>query len=278
MFVAEHADSFLDVRQGDRLRRRHYDGPFHRDVVDQGDVDVSGSRRHIHEEEVKLSPAHLQDHLLEGVASHRTSPDKSLFRIGEIADRHPFHTVFLDREEYFLVFRNLLGSRYFLLGAGHKGNRRSINIGVCEAHFVSEPGEGDRQVDGHGGFTHTALAGCYSDDMADVAYLFHSEVEARFLLRSFILLDYRLDFDLGPFRRIADYRSPGGSDEIFSQRIPFLREGQGDGNQVSIHRDGVHQSQFDYTLALTGGMDHLEEHIHNVPFAHYLTIFISLRR
>ena len=78
--VAEHVHTFFHVRKSYVLRSCNNHCALHRDVMYEADVDVARSRRHIYEQEVQFAPAHLQNHLLEGIACHRASPDKGLLR------------------------------------------------------------------------------------------------------------------------------------------------------------------------------------------------------
>ena len=59
----------------------------------------------------------------------------------------------------------LSGADFGLLGgAHHERNVGAVDVGVDEAHALAEPRERDGQVDGDGGFAHSALAGTDGDD------------------------------------------------------------------------------------------------------------------
>ena len=197
--VAEHVDALFDIGEGDGLRGSDDDGAAERNVVYQRDVDVAGSRRQVDEQEVEMSPFDLQEHLLERIAGHRTPPDQGLFRPGEIADAHPFHAVFFNRDDDLLAavvdfsvdgerIAHLVIDFHFgdvFLGTGHLRDGRTVHIGISQADFVAEPGECDGQVDGYGGFADTALSGGDGNDAADVKKLFHAEFERAFLRLGF---------------------------------------------------------------------------------------------
>ena len=86
ILVAEHVHAFLNIGQSHILRRAHDYGSFERNVVNEADVDITCSRGHVYQKEVKLTPTYLKNHLFECIASHWTTPDESLFRTCEISD------------------------------------------------------------------------------------------------------------------------------------------------------------------------------------------------
>ena len=266
MFVAEHIHALLHIGKSNRLRGGHHQCSLDRDVIHQTDVDVPRSRRHVYEKEIQLTPAYLQDHLLESIAGHGTSPDESLLALREVSDGHPLHAVLLDRQDDLLSFPGLLCKRHLSLGAGHDRDRRAVDVSIGKSYLVPQTGKSDGQIDRNGGFAHPSLAGSDSDDVLHSGNLLQTEVQTGFLLRGLIpdnLSDSHLDT-----RKMADDGGTGTSGEIFSQRIPPFRESQGDSHLVAGDFHPADHSQFDYVLASPGRMHDLGENSKYFLFSH----------
>ena len=60
-------------------------------------MDVAGARRCIEDEVIQVTPVGIGDELLQGRASHATTPQSSRGRTYEEADAEQLHTIFLDR-------------------------------------------------------------------------------------------------------------------------------------------------------------------------------------
>ena len=119
-------------------------------------MDVAGSRRHVDEEEVQRAPVDLQDQLLEGVGCHGTAPYEGLPLLGEVADRHPFHPVFLEGDDVvFPVYFLRNGTVPF--SPGHYRHGRSVDVGVGKPHLVSEARQRHRQIHRDGGLAHASF-------------------------------------------------------------------------------------------------------------------------
>ena len=248
--VLEHVHAFLHVGEGHGLGRRDDDGAFHRNVVHQGDVDVAGARRQVDQEVVQRSPLHLQDHLLEGAAGHRPAPDERLARLGEIADGHPLDAVFLDGDEEFLaLFLAGLGLGLKLFRPGHDGHGRAVDVGVGEAHAVTQAREGDGEVHRDGGLAHAALAGGDGDDVRHLVHLVQAQVQRRLLRRRRLFHD-GLHLDLGAAGRVAVNRGPDGPDEVVLERIRPLAEAQRHRHLSVRHRHLLDHAEADDILVI----------------------------
>ena len=120
-------------------------------------MNVTRSRRHIYEQEVKFSPLYLQYHLFQRVAGHWPSPDECLALLCEIADRHPLHAEFFQRNNQFpRAFLHC--ARRHILGARHYRYRRTVNVGIGKSHLITEPRKSASQVNCNGAFANAALA------------------------------------------------------------------------------------------------------------------------
>ena len=255
--VAEHVDSLLYVCKGHVLRRADDYRSFERNVVHEADVDVARSRRHVYEKEVQLAPAYLQDHLLQCIAGHGTTPYERLLGLCEVSYGHPFDTIFLKRHDDFLVA--VLECVWHHAFAGcHLWNRRAIYVGVGESDLVAEAGEGDGEVHRYGRLADASLAGSDAYDVLDVCYLFKSEVKAGLLLRS-LFLDYGLYLDLGACRGVSYDRRLGAADEVFCEGVAVLGEckGHGYGAVAGLHR--LDHSKFNDILVSFRRVLHLLE-------------------
>ena len=181
-FVTEHIHTFLHIGQSHVLRSADDHGSFQRDVVHEADVYVTGSRRHVDQQEVQLAPPHLQNHLLQGVAGHRAAPDQCLLGLREIADRHPLDAIFLQRHDD-LLFSLLECIRHLTFRCRHLRNGRTIYVCISKAHLVAESCERYCKVDCNGRLSYATLSGSDADDVLHACHFLESEVEARFLFR-----------------------------------------------------------------------------------------------
>ena len=235
-------------------------------------MNVTGSRRHVDEQEVQDAPANLQNHLFQGVACHGTAPDKRLVGCGEIADRHPFHPIFFDGEDDLGAIFLFQGSGDGSLRVCHQGNGRAIDIGIGQTHAVAQAGQGDGQVDGHGGFAHAALAGGNADDVPHVVQLVQREVIHVGLFRGRrLLFHHGLYIYLRAGRGPAVQGRPGTSHQVFRQRVPPF--GKAEGYVYGLVGQGNlrHHTQFHNAFVAFRGVAHLGEQGQYLFLCHYFT-------
>ncbi len=139
----------------------------------------------------------------------------------------PFDAVFFDRDEEIVVLVLPVHLNLDAFRAGHDGNGRAVNICICQAHPVTQAGEGHGQVHGHGALAHTALAGGDSDDMAYLPQLLQVELDAVRSLGRRRFFHHGVHFHLRSAGQMAVQAGLGGSHQIVLQRIWTLGEGQG---------------------------------------------------
>ena len=233
----------------------------------KADVNVTGSRRHVDKKEIKLAPANLKNHLLKRIASHCTSPDKSLLRSCKVADRHPLHAIFLHRHDR--LFLSLLESlRHCTLGCRHLRNGRTVDVSIGKSYLVTKACKSDCEVDSHSRLAYAALSGSDTDDMLYILHLLETKVKARLLLRCRVL-DDSLDFNLSACSGISDDACLCTSDEVFCERVAVLREAEGHSDASISDLDILHHSQLDDILVSLCGVLHFLEPFHY--FVYHLT-------
>ena len=124
--------------------------------------------RKIDKQEVQPAPFGLVDHLAQGVGRHGVAPDQCVGGFNEEADRHEFDTHRVGRQDAILAV-DAFGIGQITLHAEHFGLRRSVNVGVEDAHAVTHVAQRERQIGRDGRFAHAALARCDGQHLADTA-------------------------------------------------------------------------------------------------------------
>ena len=148
----EHHDAFFGVDQRDVLRR----GDHHR----------AGHRV------VEVRPQRLLQHLHQRLAGHRPTPDHGVVVGHQVADGVGCQTIFHDRRHMGAVRRG----RAAVFRTQHGRNRRTIDIGIQNAHLRPFRRQGQRQVYGSRRFTDAAFAGADGDNVfhaVDPGLVFH---------------------------------------------------------------------------------------------------------
>jgi len=113
---------------------------------------VAGAGRHVDQEEVGLAPVHVGEELLQGLVQHRAPPDDGLVLAGEEAHGDALHVVGDRRHDH------LVDDHGRLVDAEHAGHREAVHVGIEDADFVAETGEGDGDVHRDRGLADAALA------------------------------------------------------------------------------------------------------------------------
>lgn len=131
-FFAE-IDFFADIAQGDLLRCCHDDGTEQVglfQILNNGDVLVTCTRRSIDDEVVEVFPKHIGQKLLDDTVLSRASPDNGVILVGKHKpDRHDRKVIFdVNWTPSFIALVDLL-----LFKTQHSGNRRSTNIDIKQS-------------------------------------------------------------------------------------------------------------------------------------------------
>ena len=221
--LVEHLDALARIQQGQVLGRGDDHRTRHRDLLRQGQLDVTGARRHVDHQVVEIAPVGLGHQLLQGSGGHRATPDHGRVVVGEEGHGHDFDTVGLDRHEPLLV----LDLRPGAFGdAEHDALARAIDIGVEDAHPGAFPGQGQGQVGGGGGLAHAALARCHRHHVLDVG-------QARYLGLGLVRDDHAAGLDLG---RAHAFQALDGQ---LQHLRPAIAEQAGGIAQLQADRDPV---------------------------------------
>jgi hypothetical protein len=93
---------------------------------------------------------------------HRSAPDERLVARIEEADGDDAEAVALDGDDAIFA-----GDTRSFFGTHHEGNVGAVDIGIEETDLVAEAREGEREIDGDGGFADASLAGADGDDGVD---------------------------------------------------------------------------------------------------------------
>ena len=115
------------------LRGRHNHDSVYRKRLEHRKRYIAGSRRHIHEQIVHVSPDCLVPELFYHAGNHRSSPDdRCLLVIQQQVDRHDLDTVLRLHRNHSIV-----RSVYLSMNSEHLRNRRTGNIRIHDAYLVS---------------------------------------------------------------------------------------------------------------------------------------------
>ena len=156
----EHLESLAGVDERDVLRRGDNHRSGDRDFLGEGELDVSGSGRHVDDEVIDVLPAGVLEELFEGLGHHRPAPDHRGIDVDEKADRDRLDAVAHHRLERLAV--SGLGPTG---DAEHHRLRGSIDIGIEHPDARSFRRERESQIHGCRRFSHPALAGGDRDDV-----------------------------------------------------------------------------------------------------------------
>ena len=160
--LGKHLECLARVLQAHVAGRGNDDCAGERHGLHQRDDHVAGARRQIDDEVIEFAPIHLLQELADDLVQHGSAHDQGLVAGRDVADGDGLDAV---RQ---IGFDAVAGADLGLLGrAHHERNIGAVDVGVDEADALSEPGEGNGQVDGDGGFADAALAGTDCDDLGD---------------------------------------------------------------------------------------------------------------
>ena len=86
--LAEHGQTFPGIGQRQILRGGDNHGPGQRGLLRNRQLNVTGSGRHIDDQNVQITPGHFPQHLGERTHHHRATPDHGRVLIHHKAHRH----------------------------------------------------------------------------------------------------------------------------------------------------------------------------------------------
>ena len=138
---SSHLDRLFHDHRDQILRTGHNDDPVYRQGLKNGQRDISGSRRHIDEHIVHITPDNIRPELGHGPGNHRAAPDDGIGLVLEQqVDRHDLDTgAGLNRQD-----PQLIADRTGL-EAEHLGNGRAGDIGVQHGDVMPAAAHLDRQ-------------------------------------------------------------------------------------------------------------------------------------
>ena len=177
MHLAEHLHPFFGVQQRNILGRGHHNGPRHRYLLRQGQLDITGSRRHIHDQIIQILPQGLLQQLLQGTAGHGPPPHHGRVFGGEITHGVGLQAQSRHRHKELILLYPGAGTRRH---TQHQGLARAINIRIQNTHPCPIRRQGQRQVDRGSGLTHPAFAGGHGNNILYLAHPFKGFALGRF--------------------------------------------------------------------------------------------------
>ena len=167
--LLEHRGGPPGVDQRDFLRRGDDDHPVELHLLDQGQLNVAGARRHVHHQHIQggllRSPGHLMHHLAHRRGGHGPAPDHRRTLVDHEADGHDLDPPGLQGNQLLLWMKLRIA-----VGPQHPWCRRPIDIGVQQADSQAKRREADRQADRDGGLAHPALAAGNSNHPTDIRW------------------------------------------------------------------------------------------------------------
>ncbi len=156
----EHLQAFARIEQSDVLRRGDDDGAGQRHTLAQGQLNVAGARRHVHDEVVEVLPRGLAQQLFEGLRGHGAAPDHGVVGFDQKADGHDLHAVVFQRLHVLAVAALRLAG-----DAHHHGLGRAVDVSVKQADTGTFRRQREREVGRGGALAHPAFARCHRDDV-----------------------------------------------------------------------------------------------------------------
>ncbi len=169
----EHDNAFFGVDQRDILRRGHHNGAGNRNVLRQRQLNITGARRHVQHQIIKIRPHCLLQHLQQRFAGHWATPDHRVIVRHQVSNGVGRQTVRHNRRHMGAVRR-----RWTLVFCPqHVWNGRAVDIRIQNADFRPFCRQRKRQVNGGRRFTHSTLARADGDDVlhaVNARLIFHA--------------------------------------------------------------------------------------------------------
>src|SRR4051794_19199530 len=124
----KHLEPFPSIKQRNVLWRCNNYGSRHGNLLSKRQLNITRSRRHIHDEVIHLIPARIIQQLLQRLSHHRTPPYHWGLNIDEQTDRHGLNAMRFHWLNAFAI-RGFRPSA----NAQHLGLRRAIDIRIQQA-------------------------------------------------------------------------------------------------------------------------------------------------
>ena len=187
-------------------------------------MNIAGARRRIEDKVIQLTPISIRNQLLQGRASHTATPQGSRSRTYEETDTQQFHTILFDRfNKVPAIFVNRI--RTLLLNAKHLRHGRTKDIGIEQAHLVTQLGKCDGEIGRNRTLAYSTLARAYGDDVLHLRKQFsYFRTRSRFELSNNLHLNLLRDMIMnGSLSRLHG---------TLQERIRITREEQ---NHLHFH-------------------------------------------
>ena len=179
----EHLERLARVEQGDVLGRGHDHRARDRDLLAQGELNVTGTGGQVDDQVVEIVPVGIGQQLFQRAGDHRSAPDHRRVFFDQVADRNSLQAITDTR---------LHGLAVAALGpaaAGeHAGLARTIDVRVEHADLAAFLLKRDGEIGGGGRLADATLTGCDGDDVTDLRQWFSA-------LLHFPRDDFRADFE-----------------------------------------------------------------------------------
>ncbi len=174
-----HANGLFHDHPHQFLGRGHHDDAVHRQRLKYCQGHISGSRRHVDEHIIHLSPGHILPELLQRAGDHRTSPD---YRIVFLFHQQ-VHGHHLDAGGGLCRIQPLfISPQIVIIYPEHLRNAGACNIRIQDTHTVSLSLHGHRTDARYQGFTHAALTADHGDHFFYMAARIRRHQKALFFL------------------------------------------------------------------------------------------------
>jgi hypothetical protein len=161
--LGKHRDGLAGVDHGDFLRGGDDDCAIERDCLDNGELNVTGARWEVEDEDIEFSPSDLLEELLGVSIGEGTADDDRGVVAEEEAHRHEFEAVGFDGNDAILT----VGIGRLVRNSEHQGNGGTVKITVEKADFEALLQECDGEVAGDSGLSDAAFAGADGNDAFD---------------------------------------------------------------------------------------------------------------
>ena len=122
--LSKHGNTPNHIKKGDILRRRNNNSACKRHFLGQGKLNITGSRREVHQEVIKLTPFYISKKLINCLHHHRSAPDQGGVLRNHKSYGHKTHTVFFYRDQFLALYLRLFRNPH------HYRDTGTINIRI----------------------------------------------------------------------------------------------------------------------------------------------------
>src|SRR3990170_5792601 len=138
--LSKHGNTPNHIKKGDILRRRNNNSACKRHFLGQGKLNITGSRREVHQEVIKLTPFYISKKLFNCLHNHRSAPDQGGVLRNHKSYGHKTHTVFFYWDQFLTPYLRLFCNPH------HDRDTWTINICVQQSYLCTRLSHRDRKA------------------------------------------------------------------------------------------------------------------------------------